>query len=164
MRIVFVRHAQPRSTERDPPLTANGWRMAIETAQWVHEQKIHPALLVSSPAARARETAEALVEVFPNVRRELGSVGTPELPQDWFDLVSDLAVRLGHRVLPGFKRPLPDLDVALVGHHPTLDLIRRLYAPLPRPIPRDHYAQAIILGGDRIDALCCLAAWPGRPG
>ena len=63
MELVLIRHAHPLSEERsdgtpaDPPLSATGLEQSRATADWLARNP--PDRLVSSPALRARQTAEA---------------------------------------------------------------------------------------------------------
>ena len=52
--------------------------------------------------------------------------------------------------------------VICVGHHPTMDLLRRRYA-LPVPVPQRHLASAIALAVTPGRDVHCVAAWAGRP-
>ena len=66
MELVLIRHAQPISEERadglpaDPPLSATGFEQSRAVAEWLARNP--PDLLLSSPALRARQTAEATAE------------------------------------------------------------------------------------------------------
>lgn len=150
MKIVFVRHGERRKGESDPELTSWGRRMSTETGRWVQEQGLTPDLVWVTPTMRTRQTAEEILLVFsaPIPTRE---AGLPELMEDWDALVESLAERV------------PEDGVALlVGHHPTMDMIKRELGPIPVSVPRGNFASAVVLqsvdGGWR-----CTASWPGRP-
>ena len=51
----------------------------------------------------------------------------------------------------------------LVGHHPTLHFLADTYGPPPLPVPRHHFAAALILRPVRA-RWQIEAAWPGRAG
>ena len=64
MELILIRHAEPVAEERrdgteaDPPLSAEGRAQALAVAQWLARAPLHR--LVSSPALRSRQTAEAI--------------------------------------------------------------------------------------------------------
>lgn len=68
MELVLVRHAEPIEEIRgdgrvaDPPLSERGRRQAEQLAAWLRSEPIHR--LVSSPARRARQTADALAHTL----------------------------------------------------------------------------------------------------
>ena len=150
MVVIFVRHGEKRRSESDPELTSAGRRMAFETGRWIGEQGWSPALLLTTPTERTRQTAEeiqlALSSDAPVEERDL-----PELPDDLEALIGRLWSR----------RPRPSV-VVCSGHHPMMDLLKGLYEP-PVTIPRVHFASAIVLEVSAPDAVRCVGAWPGRP-
>lgn len=54
--LLLIRHARPSSGEVDPPLSADGRAQARSLGQWLAME--HIDAIVTSPMARARETAE----------------------------------------------------------------------------------------------------------
>lgn len=153
MRIVFVRHGERRKGESDPALTSAGRRMARETALWLEDRGAAPARIVTTPTTRTRETAEELALVFSRAA-VLERPESPEHRDDW-DRLLDLLARE-----PGLDRTL-----CLVGHHPTVDLLLREFGPAPVPVPRHHFASALILGPvtpRRAGPWTIHSAWPGR--
>ncbi len=58
--LLFIRHAQPLSGEADPRLSAAGRRQAERLGQWLTGERID--VIVTSPMARAHETAEIAAE------------------------------------------------------------------------------------------------------
>lgn len=149
MRIVFIRHGERRKGESDPALTSAGRRMARETAQWLEGQGVRPAHVVSTPTQRTRETADELCLMFPEAS-QTERPESPEVAPDWEQLADVLATD------PGAAAP-----IALVGHHPTVDLLLRSFGPAPSAMPRQNFASALVL--DRTPAGWTIAAaWPGR--
>lgn len=88
LELVLVRHAEPdwesrRQTGADPGLTALGRQQAADLAQ--HLRGLPPAVLYSSPLARARETAAAIAaaqELSATVVEDLAEIGVPPLLQN----------------------------------------------------------------------------------
>ena len=150
MKIVFVRHGERRKGESDPELTSWGRRMSTETGHWLQDQGLQPDLVWVTPTMRTRQTAEEIRLVFsaPIPTRE---AGLPELMEDW-DALED-----------ALSAALPEGGVALlVGHHPTMDMIKQEFGPLPVNVPRGNFAAAAVL--ESADGRwTCTAAWPGRP-
>jgi phosphohistidine phosphatase len=56
-------HSVARS-DFERPLNKRGVKDASRVGQWLHTQKIAPSLILSSPARRAQQTAEAVTEVM----------------------------------------------------------------------------------------------------
>ncbi len=154
MVVVFVRHGERRRGETDPELTSAGRRMASETGRWLAARGFAPGLIVHTPTQRTRQTAEELASVLAPSPM-LVAAGMPESGAAWEALVAPLAQRLGE-----------DARLLLVGHHPTLHFLADTFGPLPTPVPRHHFAAALVLEpaypvgeGARWR---CTAAWPGR--
>lgn len=150
MKVVFVRHGERRKGESDPELTSWGRRMSTETGRWLQSQGLTPDQVIMTPTMRTRQTAEEILLVFsaPIPTRE---AGLPELMEDWDALMDALA------------EEVPEGGVALlVGHHPTMDMLKRELGPTPVTVPRGNFAAAVVLesGGS---GWRCTAAWPGRP-
>jgi phosphohistidine phosphatase len=117
MRIILFRHgpAEARDPARWPddsqrPLTARGVEVARRAARGVARMEPGITRVVSSPAARALDTARSLASAL-----ELGS--EPELLQA---LAPDAPWR---RVLDWLSGQPADAEIALVGHQPGLDLL-----------------------------------------
>ncbi|MEL6347314.1 MAG: histidine phosphatase family protein [Myxococcota bacterium] len=145
MVVVFIRHGEKRRTESDPELTSAGRQMASETGRWLVTQNFIPDLIITTATHRTRQTVEeigiVLEREIPVEERHL-----PDLHRDWQDLVERLAAR-----------HTPPAVVVCVGHHPTMNMLKRAYPP-PVEIPRRHFASAIAIEDGR-----CVGAWPGRP-
>ena len=64
--MILIRHAEPLEAKTDdgspadPPLSAHGQQQALAVADWLLREPIHR--VISSPALRARATAEALAQ------------------------------------------------------------------------------------------------------
>ncbi len=114
--LTLVRHA--KSSRKDPalhdrarPLNKRGHRNAAEMAQRLAQKKHHPELLISSPALRARSTAEYFAH-------ELG-LGSCDIHLDeglYFCGVSG--------VLKVIRKLPDDCRSALIcGHNPDMSLL-----------------------------------------
>ena len=120
MRLWLLRHAKSSWQDEDlpdieRPLAPRGQRAADAIARYIDRESIHPALVLCSPALRARETLE---HVLP-------SLGGPEIgvePELYTFEPEPLLVRL---------RSVPDhiASVMLVGHNPA---VQRLAITLAR--------------------------------
>lgn len=151
MRIAFVRHGEKRRGESDPALTSAGRRMARETGLWLRDLGLSPLLVLCTPTTRTRETAEELMAVLPSAPLE-ERTDLPESRDDWDVLVDPLIRRLG-----------PTAELLLVGHHPTLHFLADSFGPPPVPVPRHHFAAALVL--DRLGGRWATTeSWPGRAG
>jgi phosphohistidine phosphatase len=98
--------ADPDQGDRDRPLAARGKRAARAMAKHMREAEVAPALILCSPAKRARQTLELIAPALgtPEVLIEEGLYGAP---------AEDLLERL---------RYLPDSvpSVMIIGHNPGL--------------------------------------------
>ena len=125
--IFVVRHAEKTATGQDPALSAKGKVRADNVATIVHKTGI--TAIFSSPAQRARQTAEA-------VKRRTGiavQVYDPSAPQVLVDKVKSLH---GAVLVVGHSNTVPAL-VRLLGGEPGPDIAEhefdRLYQLLPAP-------------------------------
>jgi len=107
----LLRHAKsswedPGHLDGERPLAPRGRRAARAMAEHLRREGIRPALILCSPARRARETlelvAEALPDVHAQVEQELYGAGE-----------EDLLLRLR-------KLPATASSVLLIGHNPAL--------------------------------------------
>jgi phosphohistidine phosphatase len=120
MKIIFVRHAQaqPRESgmaDADRKLVKDGRQQARTTAKALAALGEQPEQVLTSPLARARETAEELIDVW-------GVKNAENLPE----LSTDFDAPAVDRVLVGLLEDGVGC-VCLVGHAPTLgDYIARL--------------------------------------
>lgn len=149
MRIIFIRHGERRKGETDPALTSAGHRMAREAALWMRDQGIQPTRILHTPTRRTRQTADEIGLVFPAAERS-ERPESPEVEVDWNQLVAALEGQAG-----------AEAPLALVGHHPTIDLLLRAFGPAPTPVPRQNFASVLVV--DRTArGWTIAAAWPGR--
>jgi phosphohistidine phosphatase len=117
--LLVLRHAKAsrggHESDFDRPLTKRGRRDAPRMARWIKARDLLPDCIVSSPARRARETAELVVEEL-------------ELAKDairWEPRVYEASARDLMTVL--LDCPAAARRVLLVGHNPGLeDLVHRL--------------------------------------
>ena len=148
MDLAFTRHGERRRGESDPALTSAGHRMAREAALWLQGQGFSPARIVATPTLRTEQTADEWALVFPDAARVVRDEA-PDTPAAWAAL---------WRALSADPQP-----TALVGHHPTLDLLLRSFGPPPVPVSVRHFCSTLRLEGAAPDQLRIAAAWPGRP-
>jgi len=66
MELILWRHADAEEGERDMErkLTGKGRKQAARVAQWLHHRLPSKLTIISSPARRARETADALEQRY----------------------------------------------------------------------------------------------------
>ena len=124
--LLVLRHAKsdrpPGTRDFDRPLAKRGRRDAPRVGEWLREEGLVPDLVLSSPAARARETVE---RILPALRIGTGAI-------EW-----DGRVYEGR--LDGLLAVLADVPatarrVLLVGHNPGLeDLVLHLGGDVPIP-------------------------------
>lgn len=143
VRVAVMRHGERFAGQPDPGLTPAGRRMAEEAGQWLREQGFHPTLIFHSPTRRTRETAEAVGQVFPEVRRQALPT-TLEDEREWEVLMGD---------------PMAS-NAAIIGHHPLIVSLQERYGPPPVSVPVHHYACVLLL--ERGPRWTIRAAWPGR--
>lgn len=105
MNLILWRHAEAEDTTPDMRrvLTKRGLQDAVSMAQWLHAQMPPGTLVMSSPADRAKQTAQALVSDFEVVKGLAPGKGVEELlaAVEWHDAGTDRTV-------------------LVVGHQPTL--------------------------------------------
>jgi phosphohistidine phosphatase len=103
MELVLWRHAdaEPGFPDLERRLTDKGRRQAARIAKWLHARMEGEWDVLSSPAARARETADALGRDY-EVRLTLGPLATEDA------------------LLRESGWPDSDRSVIVVGHQPTL--------------------------------------------
>ena len=125
--------------------------MSTETGRWLQQNGLRPDLVLVTPTMRTRQTAEEILLLFS------ASIPTREtgLPtwqmEDWDALLESLQTELSE-----------DGIALLVGHHPTMDMIKLQFGTLPTAIPRGNFASAVVLQSGT-SGWQCTAAWPGRP-
>jgi len=147
--LLLLRHAKASRTadvesDYDRPLTKRGRRDASRIARWMMTHELVPDRIVSSPARRARETTELVL--------------------DEFGLAAD-AVRWDERVydadVPALLAALADVPhdarrVLLVGHNPGLEeLVRHLGGATVRDPERGKFLPTCALAHLRVES-----PWP----
>jgi phosphohistidine phosphatase len=126
--LTLVRHAKsswdnPSQSDFDRPLNARGERVAPEMAQRMAETLEPPLLLISSPALRARSTAEIFARAL-GIRAEdirLDSRIYDATPGTLLDVLHGLEDTVSHAVLFGHNPGLSDL-LRLLTQSATRDL------------------------------------------
>jgi len=117
--LLLMRHAKSNWDDAslrdfDRPLAERGRRDAPRMARALVALDSAPDFIVSSPAARARETIEA-------VRSEGQLIAPLEFDQDIYDASTAALMRIVRRLPSGHRR------VLMVGHNPGFeDLLTRL--------------------------------------
>jgi phosphohistidine phosphatase len=103
MELILWRHADAEegAPDEERKLTSKGEKQAQRIAAWLKERLPKDAVVLSSTARRARETAQALTRKY-ETSREIGTGGTPQ------------------SVLKAAGWPRGDRTVVIVGHQPTL--------------------------------------------
>ena len=124
--------------------------MSTETGNWIKAQGLTPSLIWMTPTMRTRQTAEEILLVF-SAPIPIQEAGVPELLEDWEPLVTSLEAEVPKEGV-----------VLLVGHHPTMDMIKQEFGPLPVNVPRGNFAAAVVMEAG-LSGWRCTTAWPGRP-
>ena len=109
MELILWRHAEAEPGEIDQlrPLTAKGSRHASRVGAWLDRQLPSQCRILSSPATRCVQTAEALGRKFSTVEA-LNTQSTPE------------------KILEASGWPNQRLPVLIVGHQPLLGQVAAL--------------------------------------
>ncbi|MBB5878675.1 hypothetical protein NB717_002816 [Xanthomonas sacchari] len=114
--VILLRHAhaEPADTGQadfDRPLSPHGLAEAEAAGRWLLEQRLVPDRVLCSPARRARETLEAVLELTGYVEQRL----EPRIYEATSGTLADLLD--GHR----------DVErLLLVGHNPGLERLAAL--------------------------------------
>lgn len=112
-RLTLVRHAQadnPVSDQQDwdRPLTARGLSDAAVMARRLKSQRLRPELMLSSPALRARQTAEVFAKCFSFTATQL-------------QLVEELYLADAKHLLTAIQQLGKDCGhLLVVGHNPGI--------------------------------------------
>jgi len=102
MDLILWRHAEAEdgTPDSERALTAKGIKQAARMGKWLHARLPEDALVLTSPARRARQTARALTADFK--------------------IMPELALNAGpEEVLVAAGWPRGDRTVVVVGHQPT---------------------------------------------
>lgn len=111
MNLLLIRHAPAvpngngGTRDHDRPLTRKGRTRFRQAARGLARIAGRPDVLLTSPLARARATADIAAAAFKRVTPKI----EPALGQDDVDVL-----------VTALKKYGPDATVALVGHEPTL--------------------------------------------
>lgn len=119
--LTLVRHGQAEwkdaaTKDFDRPLTRRGLAEAVDTARRLHAMEIGaPALLLTSPAARALQTAEALARELGLARRLVKRIDSLYLapPDELESVIRGAGPRIGHLLLVGHNPGLGELALRL---------------------------------------------------
>ncbi len=123
-RLLILRHAKSdrdgdAAQDFDRPLSNRGHRDAPRTGAWLKTQGLKPDLILSSPAARARETAIAIADALGLARRDV--VEDERLYLASLDTLLEVLA----------ATPVKTGAVLLVGHNPGLDALVEYLAADP---------------------------------
>lgn len=142
MLLLLIRHAnagdrdpQRWPDDRDRPLTDKGRKTQREVSRFLLKRDFVPTLVLTSPWARAAETAEILV-------RELHS-SKPPVPCEALADNPDLA-----RLAEDIGEPGQDATVALVGHSPWMEELASLLLSGTAEGVRIDYPKSGVMGID----------------
>lgn len=123
--LIVMRHAKSdwdssATSDFDRPLAPRGERDAPRMGRWLREQHYIPQHIVSSPAARARETTVRVVK----------ELGLEETAVAWNRTLYEADVEHLLEVIAKCKAP----TTLIVGHNPGLEaLVRYLARPVTLP-------------------------------
>lgn len=119
--LLLLRHAKPSQfnftgRDQDRPLVEEGRADALLVGQFLRRRKLTPALVVCSPAARARETADLVIEAAqldaPLLFHErIYEASTEQL----IEVVSEVETSAGIVLLVGHNPGLQSLLARLTG-------------------------------------------------
>lgn len=114
--LLILRHAKSDwgrgiESDYDRPLSARGRRDAPQVGTWLKAQDLRPDVLLSSPALRARETAQAVYAALGLTPEDL----TIRYEAGIYEAGRDTLLSVLGKVRPGTRR------VLLIGHNPGLD-------------------------------------------
>jgi phosphohistidine phosphatase len=107
MELLLWRHceAEPGEPDLGRALTGKGEKQARRMAAWLHAQLPQSALILTSPARRAQQTAQALAELAPRKLKTVDALAPGAGVGD---------------VLRAVRWPDAESVVVVVGHQPTL--------------------------------------------
>jgi len=123
--LIVMRHAKSdwdsgATSDFDRPLARRGERDAPRMGRWLREQRYIPQHIVSSPAARARETTIRVVK----------ELGLQQAAVDWNRALYEADVEDLLEVIANCDAP----TTLLIGHNPGLEaLVRYLARPATLP-------------------------------
>jgi phosphohistidine phosphatase len=127
-RLHLLRHAKssweaPGLDDRDRPLAPRGRKAARRLARWIAEHDVTPELVVCSPALRARETLDPLVDALGAPRVVIDERLYHASAAGLLDRVRELASPLEEVLLVGHNPALADLSIVLARPGPLRDRV-----------------------------------------
>jgi phosphohistidine phosphatase SixA len=115
MHLIMCRHGEPKRGSDDPGLTSFGRQIVEELALTLKQLELRPTHIQSTSAKRCKESA-AILGVLFNRETEARLSGLPETLSDWTQFLYEV------------EEQYAPLDIILlVGHHPTNDMLKKLY-------------------------------------
>ena len=121
MELILWRHAEAEIGEPDlgRRLTSRGEKQARRTAEWLHAHLPESARILVSPATRAQQTAQTLIEFGPRKFKTVEAVAPGATVRELLDAVG----------WPNARSP-----IVVVGHQPTFAYVASyLLAGLEQP-------------------------------
>src|SRR5215813_3222366 len=119
--LYLLRHAKsswddPGLKDFDRPLNERGLKAAPKVGAYMRKEKIHPDLVLSSPALRARQTTTLVCEAaglssVVNFDERIYEASAPRL----FEIVSQFEARLSAVMMVGHNPGFEELLAALTG-------------------------------------------------
>ena len=132
-RLIIMRHAKSDWDTKvcrdfDRPLSKRGRRDGLRMAKWLLEKRLVPDILVSSPALRARQTAEIVANEIRIPADDI--IWADQLYEssltDLLEVVEDYCDKAGSLLLVGHNPGLDDLLCFLASEAPTYTLKGKL--------------------------------------
>lgn len=109
--VILIRHGKPQTGEgsnrTDPPLSTEGETLTRRVAMHLNKQGYKPDLILCSPLARARQSAEIMAKVTPAPIQSIEALGG-SFDQD--------------ALIAKLPQPGDNKTIYMVGHDPTLTL------------------------------------------
>jgi phosphohistidine phosphatase len=135
-RLLLLRHAKsswddPRLADFDRPLNDRGLRAAPLVGRFIRERKIKPDLVLSSPAERARRTAELITEAA-----QLSA------PTRYDERIYEATVPRLLEVVSQIEDEVEEL--LLVGHNPGMEELLETLTGERRGMPTAALARIIL--------------------
>ena len=124
--LIITRHAKsawntPASGDHDRPLNDRGRRAATALGHWLAEHGYHPDAVLSSDAARTRETWSLIAK---------------SLPQPDTAFLPDLYLAPSQSMLDALRKYGSGQTLLLLGHNPGIASFAQLLANKPPQHPR----------------------------
>ncbi len=122
----LLRHAKsswkdPGQTDYERPLNERGQEAAPLIGRFIAEQNIRPDVIISSPATRARQTAELVVAAAKlDAEQRFDERINEADAQRLLDVVSQIDEAFGVALLVGHNPGMEDLLATLTGERHTM--------------------------------------------